>query len=345
MLNYFKGFGALLLIGLIFGYLYLNDYQSALPSDVGNRVLTAMETMDLATLDELSSNFPVSLRDETVFTQYMADFGTKDLFFYEGTSKVEGQLIYIFVNNNIKMATLTLEKTGKKSTFGFEKYKFVDLVFRPLHEYKIINTTQASVLVNGVSIDDQVQDLTEAQNHAFNLEIFGDLPVKTYTFKDFTYITSVTVSDDPNAEVIYNESTFTYTILARANQATQEAITAYGEKVMKAHTRLLSIPYYSGTAFINTYAYPASDFAKTVKSYDLTVRYPFISESFADLSVGNIIQYGPHEYSVDVSLSYTWTATWVGKVVTRTTKPAYTFYVTDVSGAWLVTDMTLIDSK
>ena len=345
MLAYFKGFFALLLIGLIFGYVYLNDYQSALPSDIGNRVLTAMETMDLATLDELSSNFPTTLRNEETFTQYIADFGTKDLFFYEGTSKVEGQLIYIFVNNNKKMATLTLEKTGKKSTFGFEKYELVDLVFRPLHQYTIINTPHAVLFIPGASIDDQTQTVSQDQNHAFSKEVFGDLPVTTYTFKDFTYITSVTVADDPSAEVLYDEENYTWTVLSRADQATTDDITAYGEKVMKAHTRLLSIPYYSGTAFINAYAYPASDFAKTVKSYDLTVRYPFISESFADLSVTNIIQYGPHEYSVDVKLSYTWTATWVGKVVTRTTKPAYTFYVTDITGDWLVTDMTLIDSK
>ena len=344
MLNYFKGFAVILLFGLILGFMYLNDYQRNLPKDVGDRVLKAIESMDFATLDTMSSNFPSSMKNESVFTKYMASFGTKDLFFYEGTSKVEGQLVYIFANNNKKMATLTLEKTGKKSMFGFEKYDLVDLVFKPIHQYTVINTTQSAVSVNGINIDDQVQALSEGQNHAFNKDIFGDLPVKTYLFKDFMFIDTVT-AQDPSAEVVVDEANFTYTVIARPNQALTDSIMTYGEKVMKAHTRLLSIPSYSATLFINAYAYPGSDFAKTVRSYDLTVRYPFISESFADLSVTNVIQYGPHEYSVDVRLSYTWTATWYGKVVTRTTKPAYTFYVTDITGDWLVTDMTLLDSK
>jgi len=338
---YFKIFGVVLVALLIFGYVYLKDYQDNLPADAGTRVMNAIQANDTATLDTMSSNFPVSLRESAIFTKYMAAFGTQDLYFYEGTSKIANQVVFIFVDNNLKMATLTLEKTGKKSLFGFDHYKVLDLVFKPLHTYTIINTTAFDVLVNGLSIDEQVQDLKEAQHHAFAEDIFGALPVKTYTFADFMYIDTVTVKDHPEVQISYNETTETYTVFARSAESVQTAITDFGEKVIKAHTRLLSIPYINRYTFLDEFAYPNSDFAKTVKSYDLTVRYPFISESFADLTVGNIIQYGPHEYSVDASLSYTWTATWYGVVKTRTTKPAYTFYITDINGFWQVTDMTL----
>ncbi|MEI7668304.1 MAG: hypothetical protein WCI62_04870, partial [Erysipelotrichaceae bacterium] len=121
MLNYFKGFFVLVLISSIAGYLYLLDYQNNLPSNEANRVIKALETLDLNTLDEMSSNLPISLLKPEIFSQYLNEFGDAlDLYFYEGTSKIENQVVFIFVNHDKKMGKLTLEKTGKKSSFGFE---------------------------------------------------------------------------------------------------------------------------------------------------------------------------------------------------------------------------------
>jgi hypothetical protein len=343
MLNYFKGFFVLVLISSIAGYLYLLDYQNNLPSNEANRVIKALETLDLNTLDEMSSNLPVSLLKPDIFSQYLTEFGDAlDLYFYEGTSKIKNQVVFIFVNHDKKMASLTLEKKGKKSAFGFEAYKVLDLIFKPLYEYEIIVNTPVDVLINGISIDQQVQELNQIQNHAFDKAIFGDLPVSTYTFKDFQYITAVTVENHPEIEIIHDPLTKTYTVVARADQTLQDDIATYGEKVIKAHTRLLSIPTLSRNVFINTFAYPNSDFANIVKSYDLMVRYPFISESFDDLKIENIVQYSSNTFSVDVSISYTWTATWVGVTKTRVQHPAYTFYITNINGYFQVTDMTLL---
>ena len=346
LINYLKVFSAILILLLVFVYLYLADYEKNLPSSIGNDVIQAIETLDLNTLDEMSSNLPVSLKDPDVFTQYLKTFGDdSDLFFYAGTSKVENQLVYIIANHEKKMASLILEKTGKKSAFGFEQVKLVDLVFKPLHTYKIIVTTPVELMVNGVSIAQQVQDLTQEPLQAFDLEAFDPIDTLTYTFDDFMFITEVTVPDQPEALISYDPLTYTYTVALQPETMMQEKLADFGESVIKAHTRLLCIPYLSRTTFLNDYAYPGSHFESTVKMYDLTVRYPFISESWADLSITNFLQYGPNAYSADVSIKYTWTATWVGQIKTRTQNPSYRIYMTDINGTWQVTSMDLAEPQ
>lgn len=140
LINYFKIFLAILVMILIFVYLYLLDYQNNLPTQAGNQVIKAIETLDMNTLDKLSSNLPKSLTDPKIFTQYLYVFGEDlKLMFYPGTSKVENQSVLLIANNNKVIATLTIEKTGKKSFFGFEKTKVIDLIFKPLHTYTIIS--------------------------------------------------------------------------------------------------------------------------------------------------------------------------------------------------------------
>jgi len=343
---YLKGFLVFLLILLMFGYFYLLDYQNNLTADAGNRVITAMETLDFETLDELSSNLPISMTNDEIFTQYLESFGGEpDLFFYAGTSKIKNQEVFIIGNRNKAIATLTLEKTGKKSFFGFEKFNILDLKFIPLHEYKIIAPNNVDLLVNGISIDQQVQELQTTPIPAFTQEAFGDIQTSKYIFKGFHYIAEVSVEGESSAEVVYDPTTFTYTIVQRPTQSIQAEIETFGIEAMKAHTRLLSIPYLSRGTLIKDYAYPESRFVSTVNSYDLTVRYPFISDEFKNIKAENFVQYGPAAYSVDVSLTYTLTSTWVGVVKTRVAYPSYKVYMTNLNGRWQVTDMALLSTN
>jgi len=342
LLSYLKVFTGILLVILIVGYLYLLDYQTSLASDVGTRVIKAIENLDLNTLDKMSSNLPISLTNPDVFSEYLKVFSEEpDLYFYAGTSKVENQDVYIVGNHDKMMATLILEKTGKKSFFGFNKYKVVDLIFKPLHEFKIIAPSGLNLLLNGVSIDDQVQDLKKIQIPAFTQEEFGTIETLTYTFKNFQYISSVSI-DGQEAEVVYDPLTYTYSVIYRPTQTIQDELNTFGINAMKAHTRLLGIPYLSRTSFLNEYAYPGSHIVALVNSYDLTVRYPLISESFSDLKAENFIQYGPNAYSADVSLTYSITSTWFGVVKTRVMKPYYKVYMTNIDGSWHLTDMVLL---
>jgi hypothetical protein len=345
LLNYLKVFSGILLVVLIIGYIYLLDYQSSLPSDAGLKVITAIEKLDMDTLDEMSSNLPSSLTNPDIFTEYLKVFSEEpDLYFYAGTSKVENQDVYIIGNHDKMMATLILEKTGKKSLFGFDKFKVVDLVFKPLHEFKIIAPSGVDLLLNGVSIDDQIQDLQTTQIPAFTQEAFGLIETLNYTFKNFQFISSVTI-DGQEAEVVYDPTKYTYTVVYRPAQELQVEMSTFGIDVMKAHTRLLGIPYLSRSTFLSDYAYPESHIVSLVNSYDLSVRYPFISESFADLKAENFIQYGPNAYSADVSLTYTLTSTWVGVVKTRVMHPYYKVYMTKINGSWQLTDLLLLSSN
>jgi len=345
LLNYLKVFSGILLVVLIFGYAYLLDYQTSLPSDAGLKVITAIEKLDLDYLDEMSSNLPISLTNPDIFTEYLKVFSEEpDLYFYAGTSKVENQNVYIIGNHDKMMATLILEKTGKKSLFGFDKFKVVDLVFKPLHEFKIIAPSGVKLLLNGISIDDQVQDLKKTQIPAFTQEVFGLIETLTYTFKNFQYISSVTI-DGQDAEVVYDPIKYTYSVVYRPTLAIQEELSTFGINAMKAHTRLIGIPYLSRSAFLSDYAYPGSHIVSLVNSYDLSVRYPFISESFADLKAENFIQYGPNAYSADVSLSYTLSDTWYGVVRKRVMTPFYRVYMTNIDGSWHLTDMILLSKN
>ncbi len=342
LFNYFRVLLGILALSMILGFMILSDYEKNLPSAPGNQIIKALESSDTQSLDKFSSNFPASLRKPEFFKAYMATFGAEpNLYFYEGTSKIENQLIYIIANHDKKIATLTLEKTGKKSTFGFQQVKVLDLIFKPLHEYKISVINDVDVLINGVSIKEQTQELKQETIPAFDLDAFNHLKSSTYTFKDFQFISTVTVPDHPEVEVLFDPLTSTYKIVSKADQSTQAAIAKFSEAAIKAHTRLLSIPSNSRNTFLTDYAYVGSHFESNVKLYDLTVRYPFISDSFEGLVTDNLVNYGPHAYSVDVSINYTWTSTWVGVIKTKTSHPSVTLYLTDLNGRWQILDMVL----
>jgi hypothetical protein len=342
LLNYFKIFSGILLVVLIVGYLYLLDYQTSLPSDAGTRVIKAIKSLDMEVLDEFSSNLPNSLTNPDIFSEYLKVFSEEpDLYFYSGTSKIENQDVYIIGNHDKMMATLILEKTGKKSFFGFEKFKVVDLIFKPLHEFKIIAPSGVKLLLNGQSINEQVQELETAQIQAFTQETFGLIETLTYTFKNFHYISSVSI-DGQEAEVVYDSSKYTYNVIYRPRVEVQEEMSIFGINAMKAHTRLWGIPYLTRGAFLNDYAYPGSHIVSLVNSYDLSVRYPLVAESFADLNADNFIQYGPNAYSADVSLTYTLTSTWFGEVITKVRHPYYKVYMTKINGFWQLTDMVIL---
>lgn len=342
-MNYLKGLSALIILFLIIGYLFLMDYQNNLPANVGKQVIKSLETMNLSKLDEMSSNLPASLLNPEDFSKYLADFGTDlDLYYYEGVSKIENQVVFIIDNHDKRMASLTLEKTDKKSMFGFEEYKAIDLVFKPLYEYKIILSAPAELLVNGVSIDQLTFEKTQVQNKAFDQMIFGDLPITTYTFSEFQFINSVSVVNQPEVEIISNPETKTYQVITHVDQAKQDSIATFSEALIKAHTRLISDPSLSRFPFIKTYAYPDSTFSNIVKSYNLSSGYPLVSDSFKDFTVENIIQYGPNVYSVDVRITYTWTATWLTFTKTKVAYPAFTFYITDINDKFQVVDMALL---
>lgn len=339
---YFGVFTVILVVVMTTSYLYLEDYQKNLPSEKGVEVLNAIETMDMETLTSISSNLPLSLQSSTYFSKYLMSFGEEpDLFFYAGTSKVDNQLVYLIGNHKKTIATLTLEKTGEKSRFGFEKVRILDLVFKPVKTVKIIVKTPVDLMINETPFESQIQEVESSTITNFAPAV-KDIEILTYSFSEFQFITSVTVPDHPEVDVNFDTESATYTIMSKVDQTTKEAVSVFAEKAIQAHTRLWKIPTMSRSAFLSEFAYPKSKFESLVKLYDLTVRYDLVSESFTNFAIKDINQFGPNAFSAKVSISYSVTSTYIGKVITQVSHPSCIFYFTNINGKWKITDMSLM---
>ena len=342
---YFSVFAVILILVVGTAYVYLADYQKNLPSEKGVEVIQAIENYDMETLGAISSNLPLSLKNEKYFSQYLKSFGEEpDLFFYAGTSDDDNKLIYLIGNHDKTMATLTLEKTGEKSKFGFDKVKILDLVFKPVKNPKIIVTTPVDLMINETPFTSQIQEVQSTKITNFAPAV-NEIEIQTYTFPQFQFITSVTVPDHPEIQVNFDPETSTYTIMSTPDQDTKDNLTIFAEKAIKDHTRLWKLPSMTRSAFISVYVYPKSNFDALVRSYDLMVKYDFISETFSDFKIQEINQYGPNAFSAQVSISHSVTSTYVGKIVTQVSHPSYLFYFTNLNGKWKITDMILKASE
>lgn len=342
---YFSVFAVILIsiVGIL--YIYLEDYQKTLPSEKGVEVIQAIENLDMVTLEAISSNLPLSLKDKKYFSQYLKSFGEEpDLFFYASTSKDENKLVYLIGNHDKTMATLTLEKTGEKSRFGFDKVRILDLVFKPVKNPKIIVMTPVDLLINETPFTSQIQEVKSTLITNFAPAV-KEIEILTYSFPEFQFITSVTVPNHPEVEVNFDPVSSTYMIMSTVDQTTKDNLSAFAEKAIKDHTRLWKLPSMTRSAFINDYVYPKSNFDSLVRSYDLMVKYDFISETFSDFKIQEICQFGPNAFSAHVSISHSVTSTYIGKIVTQVSHPSYLFYFTNLNGKWKVTDMILKASE
>lgn len=185
---------------------YLEEYESCQPSNISDEYLEAFLNRDVEALLE-SAPSDCAFTKETL-AAYLDVFVNDDTLFCYRASSSDNALIYDYISNNKKLASLTLVKSEEKSPRGFDIYSVSSLVFRPLMRYTITAPSDCTVYINGHDIAE-----TRAEPESFitddTYEPFdGYLSSSVrYTIDYPEYITDITAKHDGNAEISLIKST------------------------------------------------------------------------------------------------------------------------------------------
>ena len=340
--KFLKGFtlAALVLIAsfMVFLWFFLTDYQKMLPGEYGNQIVQAYQTGDVKTLGKYSDNMPASFQNPTIFNKYLEQFGdSKTIFFYPITSKNPNQILYEIASDTKVIASLTLEKTGKKSIFGFNKYKIVNLSYHPLYEYTITAPSDVSIVINDLPIDTKY--LTDEKQVIASFAQVQTDPITyvKYKISDFNYIVTLTAQDASKSELVIekDDAKYTYTISKVPSEAIKTEITAFATKVSKAYSVYTTLRY-SPFRNLSVLLYPNTAFFNYIHTYGNEWNYTYTVDRYENLEIKNFIKYSETEYSCDISYKY---------VILRSTgveksfPVSWRYYVTKKTGTWLVADM------
>ncbi len=340
--KFLKGFiiTALLIIAsfMVFLWFFLTDYQKMLPGEYGKQIVEAYQTGDVKLLDKYSDNMPASFQNPTIFNKYLEQFGaSKSIFFYPITSKNPNQILYEVAGDTKKIASLTLEKTGKKSLFGFSKYKIVNLSYHPLYEYTITAPSDVSISINDLPID--AKYLTEDKQVITSYTQVQTNPISYVKYKitDFNYIVTLTAQDVAKSELLIEQDAakHTYTISKVPSDAIKKEISAFAVKVSKAYSVYTTLRYSSFNG-LSALLYPNTTFYSYIRTYENVWNYTYTVDRYENLEIKNYIKYSDTEYSCDISYKY---------VILRSTgvekswPVSWRYYVTKKTGTWLVSDM------
>jgi len=85
------------------------------------------------------------------------------------------------------------------------------------------------------------------------------------------------------------------------------------------------------------YVYPGSPLEKALNDYINYFKYTYTVDSYENVKIGNFVQYGATEYSVDIS--YTYRLTEANKGINKVYQIAYTLYMTKINGVYQLTEM------
>lgn len=254
---------------------YLEEYESCQPSQITDSYLAYFRARDAKALLE-------SAPDDCAFTEetlaaYLDVFTDDDTLFCYRASSSDDALVYDYIGNNKKLASLTLVKTEEKSPRGFDIYRADTLVFHPLMRYTVTAPADCTVYINGKNISE-----TEAVAESFvtddTYEPFDGYLSSSmrYTIDYPEYILDITATHNGSAEISTtksfvdgNEYDIEYTFDYEMAEEMQSAIDCRAREAIEAYiyyTTLHSIP----VSTVLPYIHKDAALYKNIQMFDNT---------------------------------------------------------------------------
>ncbi|MDD3205354.1 MAG: hypothetical protein PHS74_06440 [Lachnospiraceae bacterium] len=310
---------------------YLDDYQQALPSMLGDEILAAYQSADTTMIKKYCSALPEALQDDMIFHNYLNKVvGKEDLYYYE--SKVENNedtITYTINNSEQKFAELVVAKTGMESKYGFPLYEIRSLEQYSLSEYTLIAGPGTSLYFNDNPIDTAYQTEQETVASVFEQIETGPYYKTTYLMPDYLLTSSIRACDSSGNEcaLVWNDDHTIGTASLVPSETMQQDLTTIAENTAKAYAVFATIKY-APRDILLTYLYPDTDFSKAIRTYDNDWGITKTADSFDQVTTSDFVQYSESEYSCVVSFHYI-----VTQGSTKKDYPlSFTCYITNRNG-------------
>ena len=331
---------ALLLIatGLGFLWLYLADYQSALPVNWGERVTQIYKNKDASALAQLCTDLPAVFSDSSVLQKYLTDANiSEDIFYYQGSAENADGAVYHISTDTQMLATVTLKKSGSKTFFGFEPYEFVSLVPEPLHKYTISAPADAVVNLNGETIPTRYLTETATAVPYFTQLGLPEIKQNTYVIDDFNTVQTLTA----DGFLMIENGENNYLLQRIPDTTTQDEIYAFAESYAKAYIKFATARG-SSRASVLQMTQPRTVLYGAVLHYGNEWGEIYTKDRYENLSVSDCVQYTDTEFSCKVSMDY---LIFNKEGEEKKYDFDFTFYMTHLSGAWKLVHMEAMQKK
>lgn len=331
----FIGIGVMLAIvfcALIFLWIWLADYQRALPTNFCDEIQQAYETADGAALQSLCTNLPAVLQNADKFSAYLQqNINTEDLYYYPGTAAAHDEAVYEFVSGGHHLAQLTLRKTGKKSLFGFTLYEVKALEQLPAATYTLTAPSGVTVLVNGEELSEQYLTGQEDAADCYDGIVAATPKNNTYEISDFNYVETVEASvNGVPCSVNWNTETNEIIITRVPSDTVQQQLASTAEYAAKEYI-VFATQRYAPNYNVVALLYPNTTLYNAVLSYGNEWGEVYVADRYEDIVLDSFTAYSDTEFACRVSMTY---------VITEDTGNEKTFpfnamlYFTVVNGNW-----------
>ena len=287
----------------------LKNYEKLQPESVSQQIFS--QVFSSPNWSAIYDNTKVELNkfeNKDAFVQFMNDqVGSEPLTFQRGPDSDDGRLLYYILLNKDKIASFHLKNSSSNPQSPKWQLDGMDVYFQAEDSYRIFGSSEHTVKVNGVQLDDRyllqrsgmklTEDLGELSK---NVSFPGTC---LYEVSNLLVKPQVTIEDEngQQMEVTYDEETSTFSESVAAVSAPVEAknlalnaVKTYCEFMIKKATR----------ADLSKYFNPETDTYKAITASDLTWIQRESGHSTANEKITNYVRLNNDHFSIRVSLTW-----------------------------------------
>ena len=297
---------AVILTGFVVFWYWLDEYQTTLPSQYGDQIVTAFEEANGALLRKLYPTFPDELSKNKDFEKYLVDNKLQEnLSFYQSTAEEKDAIVYEFKGGDKKLAHLILKPSGEDSFFGFTQYIPIWFELIPLAPCKITVPDGANLFINGKPISEKYYTSRVKQGAIFD-ELGGSpIYVNEYQIPEYITISSAkaTTSKGSICELDWDKSNSTIDVLIVPDDKTKRRIKNFSLDAAKKYIVFATKIDAPRNELMPLLA-PDTLFAESILKYDNSWGVEYVTDSFSQIVVDEYISYSNSAFSCRVKLKY-----------------------------------------
>ena len=326
---------------------FLEEYEMYQPTTLSNKVLGYFEAHDADSLSSLPN--PGDSLESDVLGAYLDRFVDNDTLFCYKSSSASDRLVYDYISENRKLASLTLSLTGEKSPRGFDIYEIESLVWYPLIKYTVTAPADCTVYINGKDISESKAEVTVAYRNTAYEDFDGYISsTLCYTIEYLEYITDISAESNGSAEIIIsNDSSkdaleVNYTVTREMHEVMKSELDLRTRAAVKAYvyyTTLHSVP----VSTVLPYIHRDAALYKNIQMFDNTWSNSKTKDEFTKFEVSDFVYYGDDRAAARASVIY---RLYKYGNVSRDYDFNFNIYYIKENGEWYITSMErVVDGK
>lgn len=295
-------FLVLLVIGSVILTTVLSSYESSVPKNVAERYFNDyVLTYNFAALRGEDSEFESA---DVINAACKEKYEGRELTLIAAKSATDGSQGYIVKCGDERVLSFSVDKSGEKTAYGFEKYKIGKVSFAFTDDINIRAPENCTVYLNGKALGEAQKHEVKEEGEKIKLPD-GLTPIKYVSYKVDGIVAepSVTAStaDGSSLPVSYSETAKLYEIKLGSDSALSDKYTEYVITATKNYATYMADDGYFG--MITKYFEPGTDTYNYIKDTSVSFVWDHDSYTFTDTWAGEFVEYSDTVFTCRVKMT------------------------------------------